>query len=400
MQGKTWYLYLGRGHGKEGVWISEKKPESFLRKRDRYLEYLRKHLESSQFKQLILDDQDRIISLEYFKWGHINKFFIFYNARNLYFCHHYFDPNSHLFKCFKSWTMKGEFLDRCDFDIFDEIGRTNLNKDVMDLEIISISKLLGDEKKQAMSLVNGHGGKSQKFLKRKKKRILDDLSSVQNISGLQKLAENEAELVNLPTKNNLNGVRLKFQYQDFYKRRDEVYTKIKKLKKAKSILDLRLKDTEVALKGIKDIQVENKLKIIPVLWKKQENKIKESKVSEKFYKIIDLGTIAIGIGLTAVGNDQLRSEWANKSDIWFHLDGDKSAHIIIKLRDKNLTTEIFEIAASALVEFGQTSYESVNILYTQVKNLKGVKGAPGKVTYKKEKRIQVDVNKHWRDISL
>lgn len=397
-RGKTWYLYIGRGHGKEGIWLDDKKPESFLRKRDRFLEYFRKHLGASQFKSIEIDPLDRIFAVEYYKWGHINKLYIFYNARNLYFSHHFFDQKSHLMKLFSSWTTKTEVKPEVSFEQFDDLGRTDLNKEGLDIPVKSIHQLLAEEKRSAMAGVVG--GKSIKFFKRKKKKILGDLKNVSQVSKLKEIAEDEKKLLSLPMKNNLDGVRLRFQYQDYYKRRDEVYTKIKKLKKAESILSLRLKDTEDSLANYDQVQVENQLKIIPVIWKSVKQEIKEIKNQEKQFKVIDLGKIVVGIGTTAVGNDQLRSEWANKSDYWFHLDGDKSAHIIIKLRDESLGMNIFEIAGSALLEFSDVDYAQANLIYTQVKNLKGVKGAAGKVIFKKEKRIQVYKNTDWRAFFL
>lgn len=398
MQGKTWYLYIGRGHGKEGIWLDDKKPESFLRKRGRFLEYLRKHLGASQFKSIKIDQLDRIFSIEYYKWGHINQLFIFYNARNLYFSHHYFDSNSHEMKLFSSWTMRSELIEKVGFEQFDAIGRMNLSKGSAKRSMEPISKLLESEK--GMAIGQGGGGRSLKFLQRKKKKILGDLKNIAKIDFLKKIAEDQNKLSSLPAKNDFDGVRLRFQYQDFYKRRDEVYTKIKKLKKAESILILRLKDTEESLANHDHSHGENKLKLTPVVWKNSKPETKDSKVPDKQYKVIDMGKIVLAIGLSAVGNDQIRSQWANKSDYWFHLDGDRSAHIIIKLREESLTMDLFEIIGSALLEFSQVDYSQANIIYTQVKNLKGVKGAAGKVLYKKEKRIQVQKRADWKSFFI
>ena len=394
--GKTMNLYIGRGHGKEGIWLDDKKPESFLRKRDKFLEYFRKHLSSAQFEKIEIDSKDRIFSINYLKWGHVNKLYVFYNARNLYFCHHFFDAKSHQMKLFNSWTMKTILTDECSFDFFDEVGRVDLNKDELkSLEVTSISKLLAEEKKQAMG--QSSTGKSMKFFNRKRGRILGDLKNVQEIGNLQVLAEDQSKLESLPYKNKINGIKLKFQYTDFYKRRDEVYTKIKKLKKAKNILELRLKDTDVSISQFGEAKLINNLKTTQVVWKNSKKDVVEKKVADKQYRIVDLDEIQVGIGQSAVGNDQLRSEWANKSDYWFHLDGDKSAHIIIKLRESGLTTTILSIAGSALVEFSQVNYAEANIIYTQVKNVKGVKGVAGKVIYKKEKRLRVEFNSDWRN---
>ena len=136
------------------------------------------------------------------------------------------------------------------------------------------------------------------------------------------------------------------------------------------------------------------------MWKSLKNKTEVTKSAEKSYEIHDFGNLSLGIGLSSNGNDQLRSDWAKKSDYWFHLDGDKSPHIIIKLKDLSLTENVFIVVASAMISYSKMDYREANLIYTQVKNLKGVKGASGKVTYKKEKRIRVLYNKDWKNISL
>lgn len=399
MTGKTYFLYLGRGHGKEGIWIDDKRPESFLRKRDKFLEYFRKHVSSAQFDKLEMDSKDRIFAINYFKWGHVNKMLLFYNARNLYFAHFYFDPKDQLMKLFKSWNMKTDIMGAViNFSIFDEVGRLYLNKDDLANDVRKIESLLAAEKKLAVA--GSVAGKSVRFYKRKKGKILQDLENIKQIDTLKILAEDERALVNLENKSVFNGVKLKFDSTDFYKRRNNIYNKIKKFKKAQNILELRLKDTEKALSGHSECEKINNLKTIPVVWKNQIDKKIEKNPVDKQYKLVDLDSIVLGIGQTAVGNDQLRTQWANKSDYWFHLDGDKSAHIIVKLREKHLDERIFKIVASALIEFSKFDYQQVNLVYTQVKNLKGVKGAPGKVLFKKEKRIQVNCVGAWRELFI
>ena len=89
--GRTHYLYIGRGRGHEGIWLSSEKPEPFLRKRDTFLEYIRKFLSATQFMALEIDEEDRIIKLKYQKWRVENTFAIFYKGRSLYFSHHFFN---------------------------------------------------------------------------------------------------------------------------------------------------------------------------------------------------------------------------------------------------------------------------------------------------------------------
>lgn len=396
--GKSKFLYIGRGSGNEGLWFSDLRVESFLRKRDKFLEYLRKHLSSTSFNSISYDTDDRIFSLNYDKWGRVNRFYFFYNARNLYFANLFYDVKSGDMKLFKSWTMKNETSLSAEFNIFDEVGRTNLERKSDDKEIEDITSLLALEKKSAMK--GNHGGKSKKFYNRKRKRILGDLEKVGSIAALEKMAVENLDLMTLDRTITVDKVKVKFKTQDHYKRRDEIYTKIKKLKKAKGILALRLADTNENLENFVDIKLENTLKTVSPVWKSIKNKVEVTKSTEKSYDVIDFGNLIMGVGLSANGNDQLRSEWAKKSDYWFHLDGDKSPHIIIKLKDLNLTEDIFSAIGSALIYYAKIDYREANLIYTQVKNLKGVKGASGKVIYKKEKRIRIQFDPNWKDLSF
>jgi hypothetical protein len=400
--GKSKFLYIGRGSGNEGLWFSDLRVESFLRKRDKFLEYIRKHLSSTSFDSLTVDTDDRIFSLNYNKWGRINRFFFFYNARNLYFANHFYDVKSGEMKFFKSWTMKNENQSQVSFNIFDEVGRANLERksdvgtEVKD--ITDIAGLLANEKKSAMK--GNHGGKSKKFYNRKRRRILGDLEKVESIKELRELAQSCEDMSKLERIVVVGKVKLKFKNPDHFKRRDEVYTKIKKINKAKEILTLRLADTDDNLVNYTDVQLINNLKTVSPVWKSLKNITEVIKSTEKSYDVINFGNLELGIGLNANGNDQLRSEWAKKSDYWFHLDGDKSPHIIIKLKDLNLTEDVFTVVASALIFYSKIDYREANLIYTQVKNLKGVKGASGKVIVKKEKRIRVVYNADWKDITF
>lgn len=395
--GESKYLYLGRGSGYEGLWQSPIRVESFLRKRDKFLEYIRKHLSSTMIKSISMDELDRIFSIDYAKWGRINKFCVFYNARNLYFSNHFYDPNLGKMRLFKSWTMKTQDCEDFSFSMFDEVGRNNLDKSQEPIDVVSMQSLLAKEKRLAM--VGNSGGKSKKFFNRKRKRIIEDLNKVMVIPKLIQITDME-NIEDLPLKNNIDGVKLNFREKEHYKRRDEVYTKIKKLKKAKGILDLRLKDTDLSLANFKDVVEVNNLKPINPVWRTEKNKQEPTITTEKSYKLFINEEFKMGIGISAIGNDQLRSEWAKKTDFWFHLDGDRSPHIILKITNNVLSQDALILVASAMSEFSQFNYGEVNLVYTQVKNLKGVKGSAGKVIFKKEKRIRVQVNSNWRDIFI
>jgi hypothetical protein len=128
--GKTWYLYIGRGNGQEGLWFHDSPPVSALRKKDNFLEYFRHHLSSCGFVDVELDRFDRIIQLSYQKFGNKQSLLLFWKARKLYFVHSYQDQPEAPFRLLLSWRGKSQILQNEISDLFscfDEVGR---NKDM------------------------------------------------------------------------------------------------------------------------------------------------------------------------------------------------------------------------------------------------------------------------------
>lgn len=396
--GKTVHLYLGRGSGWEGMWNSEKNIESSIRRKDKFLEYLRRNLASSKFKDISLDTKDRIISINYERWRRENSLMFFYNARNLYFAHIYFDEKTGMMMVFRSWDSTKIEFDGRSFELFDEVGRTELKHKITgkSAEITAIDTLLKKEKKQAMA--NTTGGKSQKFIKRKLKNINGDLLRVEAWKDLTTLVESEQDFSTYPMKNRVFDIKINFREKDHYKRRDEVYTKIKKLKKAKRILDLRLADTKEVLNNVPSKETfKSDLKVVSPIWIQAKRKINIEIIKEKGYRVLHFNGYDIGLGETTHGNDQLRKDWAKKNDIWFHLEGDKSPHLILKLKIGVLDEKVLTVIAGVMIEYAKYTYEDAQLIYTAVKNLKGVKGSAGKVTYKKEKHLTIKALKEWRE---
>ncbi len=93
------------------------------------------------------------------------------------------------------------------------------------------------------------------------------------------------------------------------------------------------------------------------------------------------------MGRDARENDFLRSKWAGKNDFWFHLKEGPSSHLVVKVDSASLLTE--EAWQEIAGKLSGRKEGEVDLIYTEVKNLKAVKGAPGKVLYKKEKHRRV-----------
>lgn len=164
-----------------------------------------------------------------------------------------------------------------------------------------------------------------------------------------------------------------------------IFQRVKRLKRGEAILQQRLEET---LDKSKRVQVErNRTDNIEIEWSQSEVKEKPTAESAGAVDFYIHNEIKYGMGTTAVGNDQLRSQHAKKAHWWFHIDSATSAHVIAMTDDNS--EEVLNYAAGLLMKDQlkkQPEATEIDIIYTQVKNLKSVKGQAGKVLYKKEKR--------------
>lgn len=385
--GKSIYLFLGRGRGYEGVWYGEDQIVSSLRKRDQFLEYIRKHLTNTRLDKVSIDSKDRIISFHYIKYAKKHTFALFYSGRRTYFANHFYNLKKEKMELFTSWNKLREVPEGVELnDFFYEVGRSEQEK-LRQNTGKEIEVLLKEESLVALKSVKKK--KDKRFLKRKEKNILNDLDLMTRDSSVLTFIEQTQDFESLQKEIFINDIKIKFQSSDHFKRRDELYTKIKKMKKAQKILRLRLEDTVKKLNEDESNEVDFSI-LDPIKVPIKVEQIEKLESKKQGYNIIKQKGYEYAYGLSAQGNDQLRKEWASKTDFWFHLHEEQSSHIILK-SDNALDSNIFEEIAKKMLELSSKSTNEVNLVYTQVKNLKGVKGKPGSVTFKKEKYIRVYV---------
>ncbi|MCB9091720.1 MAG: DUF814 domain-containing protein [Halobacteriovoraceae bacterium] len=399
--GKTWWLYLGRGGGFEGVWLSEKQPDSELRTRDTLLEYLRKHFTGGIFHSLEVDKKDRIISFQYYKWGKVQKFFYFWRGRESYFVDARQSEDSR--KLLLSWNGEIEFQE-IDFDIFDDIGREDISKE-QKISFQPIENLLAEE-------IKNYSGKKEKkkwerTQKRKVQNIEGDLKKIRAWKTLQTLCFQYRDELNekgsclslekLQGKCQVAGIRFQFTSQNnSFQKLDVIFQKIKRLKLAEPFILERLEKEQAKLQNKSHEKSSYKIKTIMPVWKITLKKNKEKKSLEgNFYESLNFKVAA---GKSAQSNDELRTKWAKKGDFWFHIDNVPSAHLYVKCLSKiSFELPVLQILGSLLRDCSGYVPEEVPLLYTEVKNLKGVKGKPGSVHFKKEKRVTIHYTTSWKN---
>jgi predicted ribosome quality control (RQC) complex YloA/Tae2 family protein len=394
--GKTWHLYFGRGSGYEGIWSHDSPPPAILRRKDYFLEYLRKHLTSCSFLDFSLDPFDRILKMDYQKFGQLQSLFWYWRGRKLYLMHYYRDYPDSPSKVFLSWKGKSFIQDRDQndfFSYFDEVGRKKENKKpFFSTNLVDVNTLLDQE-------LSVHKLKSEKikpsFLQRKKLNISEDLKRVSEWRMLQVFIETQKSLDHLDELK-IGSHKIKFNVNmNTFARRDKIFEKIKKLKKGELILLERLSSIETEISGKN--QKKNQPILIPIIrpiWGEDKTKVSATKQVLHDYKIINFNGFKAGVGLSAQGNDALRNKWARKEDLWIHLEGKESAHVILKIDDHiSFTPEMLNIGASLVAYFSRFKSDWIPIIFTQVKNLKGVSGDPGMVIFKKEKHLNCPMQK-------
>jgi hypothetical protein len=387
--GKTANLYIGRGNQFQGIFLGEKLPPSYLRVQDRLLDYLRKYLVGARIGKIVVDDKS-MVSYFHFKNDHSDNTFLFgYKERQLFFGKQSRD------EVYLSWS--GETLESSNLLSLSESFGPDKITNTTNINTWSIEDYLKEEEKKIAGQPLQR--KKEKFLTRKINNISEDLKNAQSWTLIQDdLKENRLSLDSDELK--IHGQKIKLQGLDsFWLKRDMVFKKIKKLKKAEVILSDRLDESITEFENVKRGEFEFELtkeKVIQPLWVTHQGK---SKTTNNDYKVKDfkIKNLTGIIGLDAASNDWIRGQ-ASKEHYWFHIENYSGSHCIVKTDDSTqLTFEVLEAISSMLRDFSRLEILEIPVIYTQLKNIKGVKGTKGEVIVKKVKHLRFNY-KDWKEI--
>jgi len=402
LKGLTKHIYLGRGNHFEGIWEHLAPPPSQFRIRGRFLEYLRKHLIGARIGAFFLSLTDRILVIPYFQEKNKNFLAFFWKGRVLYFLN--LSREGEKYRLFRSWVGHEEDFEKsCDENeivaLFEPlgIGQVDLEKEGPEFTILDyFQKLNKDLDKISFS------GKKKKFFERKEKKIQNDVDKIKVSKKIKEFLEKPDFLIGDKREITIYGVKFKFaQGMNEYKKRGLIFEKLKALKKAEELLEKRLKDTK---KDKIDFEKEGEKKgigginVIEPFWSlKKETPTIKSDYNVDFFRTKE--GLKIAIGKDTQANDYLRSKWANKEDLWFHLEGHTSGHLIVKGISK-FDEEIFCNLGSLIRDYSKLEINEIPLIYTQVKNIKGLKGKSGTVTHNKTKYLKVIYRKNWSEFIL
>lgn len=382
--GDTFSLVLGRGGGHEGLWVGEGAPPSELRVRDTWLEWCRKNITGALLLGVDMDPGDRAIRLRLQKGGQRDDLYIFWAGRTAFFANRSGEGN-----WFFSWGNGNQEADG--FEVFDEVGRKNFAVDSNQVEVSpSIQELYAEEKKSAEKILVPK--KKQKSLTMKVAKIQADLAKIQDASLVRAWLDREDP-------SSLEGLvefklgRLKYKFPPSllgpWQRREWLYGQVKRLKLAEEKQMMRLREAQADLANdTRPVFKENPLRVARPAWGGVSVAPVAKVVTEEDFVVHQMDAHKVAVGRSAHGNDQIRKLWAKGDDWWVHATHGTSAHAVLKLAREGIPTpEQVTDAARLIAEQSGISAPFLEVLITQVKNVRGVTGKAGMVTYKKEKTL-------------
>lgn len=399
--GATTNLLIGLGERCEGIELSDSSLPSLIRQRDRFLDFIRKNLVGTKIGKVQTDPSFRRLRFVMLANSEVRYFDLMWLERVLYF----------------SWQAKnitGEWEHFCSWKGTTKIERPQSLQDVFSEFTNQVDPAGNQEQEYQPFLVknyvksillqhkpNQEFSKSKKFLEKKAKNIRSDLGRFRQRDSIkQELIDDKIKLDEKYF--DLCGIKIKFKEDDsYYQRKNLIFQKIKNLDQVESLLQNRLKDVETILSKSSTKMLDEKVKLAVTQphWGQNDRKGVQTTKSS-VYRILTFefpSKLRVRISLDARSNDELRSTSA-KDHLWFHQEIGAGAHLVAKTErfDQLLSEDLFLIA-SLIHHYSKLTGNEVGLMYSTVKELRGLKGSVGMVTVKKPKYLTVFIGGNWRD---
>ena len=371
--GETIFLYLGKGRISCSLFLSAEKISSEYRRKDNFLEKLRKDFLNSRI--LGLSSKNNFICLTTKRAG-LKSWLNFTYRGSLLFINFLKQTSGGIreFSLYKKNQYQNIITDKFNIEDFLEeenklipkgkpIGLVLGNNESKSVEIYqkkleSIERNAQKSRNRKVNSINSDINRLREFL-----LIKDSLIKQESLS---KYIKRDYFLY--------KGIKVRAKGLSYFALRDKIFLKLKNIKMAIKIQEDRLLKLESDnLK--KEVKIKNILPVtrkIERFDKSSKNKFKPQPFGE--------GELIL-IGKSAVENDKIRRNWCLKTDYWFHLKDFPSAHVFLRLKDQksSLTPEILNRICDYFFE-EMKNLSEVKIVYTQIKNIRSVKGKIGSVT--------------------
>lgn len=398
--GQTKYFLIGRGGSACGASFVDKNIDSQERLKDRFLDLMRNWLAGRRIYEVKSFFQGQGIHFKYNGEVSGASFFALWAKGKLHFA--ITRPMTSEFEAQSLVPWHNPHLQKAHLALSDEqvveLYENNIKANETQFSVLELDQQMAPTDRKAMK-------RKDKFYRRKVERINEDLEKIDQLIALQeKIKEiNPDEIEEDHFQYGSHKLKMK-KGLSFYQKRDYIFQKIKDYKVAKKILEKRL---SLALEDLNhkdrlESVVQKNQKAFMPEWV-QEKKEQKDKADPQAPDSIDRYMLSDGSvichGKEARANEWLRSKWAKKEDYWFHLSDRSSGHAYLRSNQTNLSETIMSVIGSMLAQQNlSVSHGDVQLVYTQAKNIKGIKGRPGSVTMKKTKQITLQYRQNWKEI--
>lgn len=381
--GDSLFIHIGRGRGVEGLWLEEAAPEKEYRVKDRFDDWLKKNLIGLRINKMTCDKEQRIIHIDLTSKDKKYLFSLFYKGRALNFS---FISNE---ESFRSWVGKKEegydVLPNTSTEVFRELysGPKAKTGEVKTYDLLEHYKSL---------VVKKSNSKKKKTLTKKITLLKTQLNYIDQAKELQgKLYGLGPQDIELAYKKIELKIKVKTGETE-HQFRDRAFQKIKNLKNSKQYKEDKIRNLEEEVKASHDFFSLKKTN--------QPNwaEIKGRKVkNNSILSFTILGRKGL-LGRNVKGNDYARNTFGSKSDTWFHLDKEKSCHVVLKMSKEEVTQEVADLIGSLIRDEMKKSSLELRLVYSSLSEIRGIRGRSGSVTISNPNYFKVLYNQNWKEI--
>ncbi|MBK23741.1 MAG: hypothetical protein CME70_07015 [Halobacteriovorax sp.] len=381
--GSTQIIHLGRGKGVEGLWVDEIPPKKEYRIKDRFDDWLKNNLIGQKIVKLSVDNNYRMIIFDLESKSGMAIFAVFYKGRNLNF---FFKNKDFIFR---SWIGKKEANSK-----ITQEGNSSYFEGIYDgaTELEGEIKIGNIQSHYDTLITRKSTGRRKKLLQAKIKKIKKTHVFIEQAKDLQ----NELYGFNSEkTESALAGIGLKIKKrfdENEYQFKDRAFAKLKNLKKSAKFLLEKERKINLELSNLKEVIHLKKVNFPN--W----NEFKGRKLKNKSVVEFRIGETRGALGKNVKGNDFLRNQYGSKNDTWFHLENEKSCHVVIKEEFAFINNELAELIGSLIRDTMKKSSTELHLIYTSLSNIKGLKGKSGAVTISNPNYFKVLYNPKWKEI--
>jgi hypothetical protein len=390
--GRNVYLNVPRGGSSKSFFISNAVPPPELRIKDKFSEFVKSKVTGHDLIGLYKTNSDNALCLLFSTKIKRSFLSLFMKGNQTFFIFGESESLEGTWNCFVPWENRSISISgKCPyFELFKNLG-------IREHEDFGALKFENIEQNSKLEEILSKAQKPNKNLSKMTRKIESIEGDLQKINQWKKI---KAAIEKFNTTGEMSQIEYyigrKSDLTGDYQKVNYLWQKTKKLKLAEKLQKQRLTQTiEIFL--LEKSKLTNLPSIHSPEWKNLKaanDKKRSTGFSEYRYE-----EFRIAIGNDSLENQNLRKEWAKKEDLWFHPYHKPGPHLFIKIpQGKTIDPKVMEILAGIIIDkMSGINDSEIELVYTNVKNLKPIKSNLGSVTYKNHKVIKVKADLKWRE---